>query len=130
MTSTESRPKRVLIASSHSLFGKGLQNLMEERWGKDVLVVGLVSTTEQATASLGELEPDLVIVDYDDETLNRDEFLARFMKEADGALRIVLLSLADNPEGAEAVVYDRRTMQASRIDDWMEKGIPFGDKED
>ncbi len=111
MKTPVSRPKRVLIASSHSLFGKGLQNLLEQRWGADVLVVGLVSTTEQAATALQELQPDLVVVDYDDETLNRDDFLARFM-EVEGALRVVLLSLANDKGGAEAVVYDRRTMQA------------------
>ncbi|MBC8331827.1 MAG: hypothetical protein H8E28_07580 [Anaerolineae bacterium] len=128
MIITESRPKRVLIASSHSLFGNGLQHLLEQRWGADVLIVGLVSTTEQAAEALREHEPDLVVVDYDDETLNRDEFLARFM-EFKGTLRIVLLSLENDKDGAEAIIYDRRTMQAERIDDWMEMEIPVSNKD-
>ncbi len=116
------RPKRVLIASSHALFGNGLRHLLETRWGDAVVVVGMVSTTEEASVALQALTPDVVIVDYDDETLNRDEFLEDFLK-AEGALRIVVLSLEESPAGAEAIVYDRRTMEASRMDDWLGEGF-------
>jgi cytochrome c oxidase subunit 2 len=67
--------------------------------------------------ALENLNPDLVIVDYDDKTLNRDEFLARFV-EGEKKLRVVLLSLQG---GEEALVYDRRTLAASQIDDWLKE---------
>ncbi len=67
--------------------------------------------------ALEKLDPDLVIVDYDDAILNRDEFLARFV-EGEKKLRVVLLSLN---EAQEALVYDRRTLAASQIDDWLEE---------
>ncbi len=82
-----------------------------------MFVVGVVSNLEQALAALERLDPDLIIVDYDDEALNRDEFLARFV-EGERKLRVVLLSLQS---GSEAIVYDRRTMSASQIDDWLEE---------
>jgi cytochrome c oxidase subunit 2 len=59
----------------------------------------------------------MVIVDYDDERLNRDEFLAHFV-EGEKKLRVVLLSLQD---GGEAIVYDRRTLAATQIDDWFDE---------
>lgn len=111
------RPRRVLIASSHPLFGQGLRSLLQSQQRADVQVVGVVSNLEQATAALERLTPDLVIVDYDDTVLNRDEFLARFV-EGEKKLRVVLLSLQG---GEEALVYDRRTMAASQIDDWLEE---------
>jgi cytochrome c oxidase subunit II len=110
-------PRRVLIASSHPLFGQGLRSLLRERQGSGVFVIGMVSNLEQALAALERLNPDLIIVDYDDEVLNRDEFLARFV-EGERKLRVVLLSLHS---GSEAIVYDRRTMAASQIDDWLEE---------
>jgi len=111
------KPQRVLIASSHALFGQGLRSLLQARPEADVEVVGIVSNLEEAISALDALNPDLVIVDYDDERLNRDEFLAHFV-EVERKLRVVLLSLQD---GEEAIVYDRRTMAAAQIDDWLEK---------
>ena len=108
-------PRRVLIASSHPLFGQGLRSLLQERQAIDVQVVGMVSSLEEAISALEELNPDMIIVDYDDEKLNRDEFLARFV-EGEKKLRVVLLSLQSSNE---ALVYDRRTLAASDIDEWL-----------
>ncbi len=121
---TISRPQRVLIASSHHLFGQGLRSLLQSRQKGDVEVVGVVFSLEEATQAINRLNPDLVIVDYDDEQLNRDEFLARFV-EGEKKMRVVLLSLQ---HGEEAIVYDRRTLAASQIDDWLEawpKVVPY-----
>src|SRR5512139_1874719 len=110
------RSQRVLIASSHPLFGQGLRSLLEARQ-RSVEVVGVVSSIEEAMQALEKHSPDLVVVDYDDERLNRDEFLARFL-EGGRKLRVVLLSLSD-PQHAQ--VYDRRTLAAAQIDDWLEE---------
>ena len=84
--------RRVLIASSHGLFGQGLRSLLSERQEAGVEVVGMVSNLDEALEALENLNPDLIIVDYDDEILNRDEFLARFV-EGEKKLRVVLLSV-------------------------------------
>jgi DNA-binding NarL/FixJ family response regulator len=113
------KQRRVLIVSSHPLFGKGLQRLLQTRQSADVDVVGIASSVEDAMHALHQQDrPDLVVVDYDDGAVNREEFLARFM-ESEHQLRIVLLSLKEG--GAEAVVYDRRTLAASQIDDWLDE---------
>jgi len=65
-----------------------------------------------------------VIVDYDDRALNREEFLARFV-EGEKKLRLVLLSLQSSNQ---AIVYDRRTMAAAQIDDWLEEWKFNGDQ--
>jgi cytochrome c oxidase subunit 2 len=110
------RPQRVLIASSHPLFGQGLRSLLEARQ-RSVEVIGVVSSIEEAMQALEMHRPDLVVVDYDDRLLNREEALARFF-EGERKLRVVLLSLSD-PQHAQ--VYDRRTLAAARIDDWLEE---------
>ena len=111
------KSRRVLIASSHSLFGQGLRSLLQEREDAGVEIVGMVSNLEEALQALDRLNPDLIIVDYDDEKLNRDEFLVRFV-EGEKKLRVVLLSLQS---AQDAIVYDRRTMAAHQIDDWLEE---------
>jgi cytochrome c oxidase subunit II len=111
------KTRRVLIASSHSLFGQGLRSLLQERKETGVEIVGMVSNLDEALQALDRLNPDLIIVDYDDEKLNRDEFLARFV-EGEKKLRVVLLSLQS---AQDAIVYDRRSMAAHQIDDWLEE---------
>ncbi|UCD99333.1 MAG: cytochrome c oxidase subunit II [Chloroflexota bacterium] len=90
----------------------------------DTEVIGMVSTIDEALDVLKKLEPDLVIVDYDDDQVNREEFLARFV-EGEGRLRVVLFSLKEG--GDQAIVYDRRTMAASQIEEWLE-GWSHGDE--
>jgi DNA-binding NarL/FixJ family response regulator len=68
------KSRRVLIASSHSLFGQGLRSLLRERKEAGVEIVGMVSNLDEALLALDQLNPDLIIVDYDDKKLNRDEF--------------------------------------------------------
>jgi cytochrome c oxidase subunit 2 len=116
--------QRILIASRHPLFGKGLQSLLADRWGNLIEVVGIVKDIEDAAAALKEWSPNLLIVDYDDVTMNRDEFLTMFI-ESQEELRVVLLSLKEGLEGSKAIVYDRRTMVASQIDTWLEQGLSF-----
>jgi cytochrome c oxidase subunit 2 len=111
------KSRRVLIASSHALFGQGLRSLLRERKEAEVEIVGMVSSLDEALQALDRLNPDLIIVDYDDKKLNRDEFLARFV-EGEKKLRVVLLSLQS---AQEAIVYDRRTMAAHQLDDWLEE---------
>jgi len=118
VTRREAGPWRILIASSHPLFAEGLRSLLHQRQQMDAVVVGMVSTIEEALHALRDLQPDLVIVDYDDEQVNRDEFLARFV-EGEGRLRVVLLSLKEG--GQDAIVYDRRTLAASQVEDWLDE---------
>ena len=126
-TARRSGPWRVLIASSHPLFAKGLRSLLQKRPRGDVAVVGLVSTVAEALDTLREHRPDLVIVDYDDEVFNRDEILARLV-EGEGRLRVVLLSLGE--KGDEAIVYDRRSMAASNIAGRLVSWAPLSQRTD
>lgn len=123
---SESNPKpapwRVLIASNHPLFGKGLRNLLQERWPEQVVILGLVSSIDGAMQSLHDHDPDVVIVDYDDQDLNREAFLSRLIK-TEHQVRVVLLSLQEGEKGSEAVVYDRRNVEAARIEEWLDQGI-------
>lgn len=108
--------RRVIIISSHPLFGQGLRSLLHER--AETFVVDVFSNVEEAIRTIDSLPPDLVIVDYDDERVNRDEFLAHFL-EGGRQLRVVLLSLKEG--GSHATVYDRRMLSATQIEDWLKE---------
>lgn len=110
----EANPRRVLIVSSHPLFREGLRSLLQER-RPGIEAIGLATSTDEALAALDRLAPDLVIVDHDDAAVNREEFLARFV-EGERAMRVMLVSLK---EADRAVVYDRHTLTASQIEDWL-----------
>jgi cytochrome c oxidase subunit 2 len=107
--------RRVLIASANPLFGKGLRNLFGQRWGSAAQIVGLTSTMEQTFQALDDLQPDLVIVDYDDRSMNREEFLNHFVA-SERPMQVVLMSLQTT--GA-VVVYDRRTLSAAQAEKWL-----------
>jgi DNA-binding NarL/FixJ family response regulator len=111
-------PRKVLILSSHPLFGKGLRKLLQDRHKVAVEVVKIISSIDEAADAIDASVPDLIVIDYDDEKINIDEFMARFVEGA-GSQRVVLLSLKES--GNQAVIYDRRTMAASQIDDWFKE---------
>jgi DNA-binding NarL/FixJ family response regulator len=115
VTSPAGTARRVLIVSSHPLFGEGLRRLLEERREARVEVVGLVASTAAALAAVETLAPDLIVVDYDDAAVEREAFLARFVSGAD-PLRVVMLSLA---ESGPAVVYERRPLAVTQVEDWL-----------
>jgi chemotaxis response regulator CheB len=114
---------RILIASSHALFSNGLRSILENKWGAAIEIVGIVRNLSDATQSLATLKPHILIVDYDDEILNRDEILSNFI-QGRSDLRVVLLSLHSGKQGDDAVVYDRKTRSASNIEDWLEIDSP------
>jgi hypothetical protein len=72
---------------------------------------------------LATWNPDLLIVDYDDRVLNRDEILTNFI-QGENDLRVVLLSLKSGRSGEDAIVYDRKTLTASRIEEWLQIDLP------
>ncbi len=107
--------RRVLIASVNPLFGEGLRRLFRERWDEAAVVVGLTSSMAETLEALDQLHPDLVILDYDDQSINREEFLSHFVA-GDWPMQVVLVSL--KASGA-VVVYDRRSFTSSEAEDWL-----------
>ena len=78
-------------------------------------MVGMPSTLNETLTALETLEPDLVIVDHDDKTINREEFLIGFLA-GELPMRVVLVSL-DTTE--PVVVYHRQNLTAAQADTWL-----------
>jgi chemotaxis response regulator CheB len=85
------------------------------RWGKGVEVVGTPATMEATLAALESLRPDLVIVDYDDKSMNRAEFLSGFVA-GQSTMKVVLVSL---DEAGKVVIYDRRQLSHEQAESWL-----------
>lgn len=119
-STTQPRPQRVLIASANPLFREGLRKMYAARWGDRAVVIGMPSTMEETLTALEELSPDLVIVDHDDITINRDEFLERFM-EGESPMQVVLVSLGSTEP---VVLYQRKRFTAAQAESWLSN--PWG----
>ncbi len=116
--------RRVLIVSNHPLFAQGLQHLFRARSGAEINVVGVVHTLEDARRAIEQRKPDLVVVDYDDDQVNREEFLNHFF-QGEEQRRLVLLSLQQG--GDRGVVYDRRRITPSRVATWLDSWFETDD---
>ncbi len=120
-----SRPTvHVLIASNHGLFRHGLMSLFKKKLGVKVDVVAEVTNLDSAIEALEKRDVDLVIVDYDDEQLNREDILARFV--SGGSQKKVILVSLSNPESA--MLYDRRELPLSQFEAWFEAWRTSEDK--
>ncbi len=122
MPSSDQQRWRILILSHHPMFGDGMRSLLAGQDKTNLEIVQRMENAHTAMTALQELRPDVVIVDCDDETINRDEFLARFV-ESEQPVRVVLVSLK---ETGPVVLYDRRTLSVSQVDDWLSEIIPGG----
>jgi len=115
-TPQDNRPfKRVLIASANPLFAKGLEKIYGDRWGKDAVELRLANSMGETLSRLESWNPDLVIVDYDDRTIHREEFLSHFIA-GDQPMQVMLVSLQAS---GEVVIYDRRTLTPAQVEDWL-----------
>ena len=118
MTNAPVHPRRVLIVSANPLFREGLRKMYAERWGGKAVIVGTPTAMAEALSALETHTPDFVIVDYDDKTINRDEFLNRFVtgKTGNTPMQVMLVSLQ---ESGQVVVYDRRTLTSAQAENWL-----------
>lgn len=111
--------RRVLIASANPLYGKGLEKLLAQKAAGAAYEIRIASTMAETLNMLEAWRPDLVIVDYDDQTIDRNQFLNQFIV-GDRAMQVMLVSL--KASGA-AVVYDRRTLSPDQTQDWLQLPI-------
>jgi cytochrome c oxidase subunit II len=102
----EESPQRVVIASANPLFGKGLEKLIKQRSTDRPVEIRIISSMSDTLQTVEHWQPDLVIVDYDDRTIDRHEFLNYFVS-GDQPMQVMLVSL--QASGA-VVVYDRKTL--------------------
>jgi cytochrome c oxidase subunit II len=107
--------RRLLIASANPLFREGLHRLYADQWNEQSVRVDVATTMEETLNFLESRQPDLVIVDYDDKTINRGEFLNRFVT-GEMPMKVLLVSLASSEP---IVIYNRKHLTAAQAEDWL-----------
>jgi cytochrome c oxidase subunit 2 len=107
--------RRVLITSANPLFGKGLQKIYGKRWGANAVEIRLATSMNETLTLLESWQPQMVILDYDDQTIHREEFLSHFIT-GNRPMQVVLVSLQAS---GEVVVYDRRSLTPAQAEDWL-----------
>jgi DNA-binding NarL/FixJ family response regulator len=115
MSDSTNQPRRVLIVSANPLFREGLRKVYAAQWGGRAAITGMPTHMDEALSMLETHQPDLVIVDYDDKTINREEFMNRFVT-GESPMQVVLVSLK---ESGQVVVYDRRLLTFAQAEDWL-----------
>ena len=115
MSEPNNPTRRVLIVSANPLFREGLRTVYAERWDGKALITGTPTNMAETLSMLETHQPDLVIVDYDDQTINREEFLNRFVT-GETPMQVVLVSLK---ESGQVVVYDRRRLTSTQAENWL-----------
>ena len=88
-------PTRVLLVDDHPLVREGLRARLADT--PDIQVVGEAGDADSAFARVAMLRPDLVLMDVGMKQLNGIELAAR-LREKHTALRVLMLSMYDNPE--------------------------------
>lgn len=106
--------RRVLIVSANPLFREGLRKIYAERWEAKAFIAGMADTMIEALDALQKHQPDLVIVDYDDKTINRAEFLEHFVND-EMPMQVMLVSLG---QSGEVLIYDRRRLTLAQAETW------------
>jgi DNA-binding NarL/FixJ family response regulator len=84
---------RILIFSTHPLFGQGVERLLRREAGLDV--VGVESDVSHALQKVAELKPDIVILDSNDPNCDPAPILAQVLHWKESAT-IIGLNLSDN----------------------------------
>jgi DNA-binding NarL/FixJ family response regulator len=107
--------RKILIASANSLFREGLHRFYADRWNAQQVKVMMARNMQETLDHLESHQPDLVIVDHDDTTINRDEFLNRFVID-EMPMKVILVSLASSEP---VVIYNRVQLTAAQAEDWL-----------
>jgi len=84
-------PLRVLLVDDHDLFRTGLRNLLEEQ---GLAIVGEAATGAEAVAQVGELTPDVVVMDLNMPAMGGVE-ATRHIAEVAPLTRVVMLTISD-----------------------------------
>ena len=105
--------KNVFVLSRHSLFGKGIETLLSQESG--IEIVRRDADVSTAVKCIQEYQPDVVIIDCDDPELDLSSVILCILRERPG-ICIIGLSLEHN----KISVYRGEEKQIFQVADLMD----------
>ena len=88
-------PIRVLLADDHTLFGKGIRNIVEQMGG--LTVVGEAATGQEVVTQARELVPDVILMDIQMPVISGIESTRQILQE-NPHIGVILVTMFDDPE--------------------------------
>jgi len=85
--------KKVLLANGHRLFRRGLEEILSSA-GEDIEVLGEARDEEEAVKLVGDMEPDVVVLDAEEPSAEERKVIERLL-EASPASGLVVIALQD-----------------------------------
>jgi DNA-binding NarL/FixJ family response regulator len=104
---------RILIADDHQLVREGIESMLAGV--RDVEVVGLVPSGEEAINAAREMQPHVVLMDIIMPGMNGIE-ASRWIKEIDGSIRVIIVTMEISKEYVSAAI-------KSGVDGYLPKDI-------
>ncbi len=71
-------PKKVLLANGHRLFRRGLEEMLSSA-GEDIEVLGEAHDEEEAVKLVGDMEPDVVLLDAEEPSAEERKTIERLL---------------------------------------------------
>lgn len=104
---------KILIADDHQLVREGIESMLSD--AKDIEVVALVSSGEEAVNLARETGPDIVLMDIVMPGMNGIE-ASRWIKENDDKVRVIIVTMEISKEFVSAAI-------KSGVDGYLPKDI-------
>jgi cytochrome c oxidase subunit 2 len=107
--------QRVLIASANPLFGEGIERLLLSRKDANELEIRRAENITDINQIYIGWQPQLIILDYDDQKIFQKEFLDKFV-DSQFSSQVMLVSLE---KSGSVIVYDRKTLTTEQANEWL-----------
>jgi DNA-binding NarL/FixJ family response regulator len=95
-------PTRVVLADDHDVVRQGLKRLLDR--APEIEVVGEACDGLEALNSVKELQPDVLLLDIEMPVMDGIEVARRLQEDANGKVRILILSAYDDHEYIRALL--------------------------
>jgi two-component SAPR family response regulator len=110
---------KVLIVSANGMFRAGIISLLKTRQDANQLEIIQADSMPETLRLLNEWQPELIILDHDDQKIQKEEFLNYFVR-SQFTVKVLLISLLSN---GSVVVYDRRSLLPEEVTEYLQLPI-------
>lgn len=110
---------KVLVVSANGMFREGILSLLNTREDASNLDIIETISMPETLRLFEEWQPELIILDHDDQKIQKKEFLNYFVR-SQFAVKVLLISLLSN---GSVVVYDRRSLMPEEVTAYLQ--LPF-----